>query len=169
MVASFVAIIVLAVIFLVAINLAKKSQSEGSGKPAKKTVQYRKKQFMTPNEKDFYKKIIYALKGTNYVAFPQVSMGALIDSNLPKGTQAYMYSRYAFQSKVCDFVVCKKSDFEPVAILELDDVTHEIQKDVKRDSMTLDAGIPTLRFWSRNKPDAARLREIFEKEFFEKE
>lgn len=47
---------------------------------------------------------------------------------------------------------------EMIAIVELDDKTHDPEKDAVRDSYTKSAGIKTLRFESQEKPTVATLR-----------
>lgn len=48
--------------------------------------------------------------------------------------------------------------FEVVAIVELDDRTHDGNKDQARDSITAAAGYRTVRFQARRKPDATEIR-----------
>ncbi len=62
-----------------------------------------------------------------------------------------------FAQKIIDFVICDRSTLEPVAIVELDDRTHRVHKDVARDEMSTEAGYRVLRWDSRSKPSPAQI------------
>lgn len=160
---SIIVIVIIAAVLMSIFSLLVKKEMKKLKAPL-----FCKKQFLTPNEKEFFRRLQKAIEGTEFVIYPQVAMGALIDSALKKGSREYFNARFSFQSKICDFVICSKITFDPVAIVELDDVTHDVKKDVKRDNMTIQAGIPTIRFWSRNKPEPNRIREILDLEVFSK-
>lgn len=72
----------------------------------------------------------------------QVSMQALITT--PKGNQS-MRNRY--DRKYADFVICSPGFFV-MAVIELDDWTHDSKKDkdAERDAMLASAGIRTIRY-----------------------
>ena len=59
--------------------------------------------------------------------------------------------------KRCDFLVCD-SEFNPMWIVELDDSSHVVDRDFKRDKLTQSAGIKTIRVKSWK--DAAKLKMI---------
>jgi Protein of unknown function (DUF2726) len=117
----------------------------------------RKKTFMTPNEVDFYRRLRAAVE-PRWVVFPQVSMGALMDTSLKPAAANFLLARSRFSSKICDFVVCDPKTLVPQLVVELDDVMHNFDKDRLRDTMAATAGYRTARFWSRNKPDIDELR-----------
>ena len=85
--------------------------------------------------------------------FPQVSMGALLQSNMSAKNKKYYSVRGTFSQKIIDYVVCD-TRMNVVVIVELDDQTHSKEKDRKRDAMMSEAGYKTIRWDSRNKPDA---------------
>jgi very-short-patch-repair endonuclease len=67
--------------------------------------------------------------------------------------------------KYADFAVCEKGTFRVLALIELDDRTHDTreakERDRERDAMTAAAGFPTIRFDSRKKPDEATIAHVF--------
>ncbi|MCC5610603.1 DUF2726 domain-containing protein [Nostoc sp. CHAB 5834] len=122
---------------------------------------FKSRRFITDNEIDFYNRISAALD-SRFVVFPQVAMGALIDTTLKSTSSKYWKERAKFQSKICDFVICTRSDLSPCLIVELDDVMHDFKKDKTRDEVMAKAGFQTIRFWSRNKPSIADLKKQLE-------
>lgn len=63
-----------------------------------------------------------------------------------------------FSQKIVDFVAQAKTDGSIVAIIELDDSTHDSDKDGRRDAMLSSAGYRAVRWKSKAKPDAAAIR-----------
>ncbi len=124
---------------------------------------FKQKPLLTPNEVDFYHRLRQAL-GARWVVFPQVSMGALMDTRLEPAHGRYWAEREQFASKICDFVVCDAKGLKPVLIVELDDVMHDFNKDRRRDSLVCRAGYRTVRFWSRKKPTTQELKVLLDKE-----
>lgn len=122
---------------------------------------YRARRLMTPNEVEFYHRLRRALP-VSFIALPQVSMGALIDTCYLPGHPHYWAARQEFSGRVCDFVVCNAQTLEPQLVIELDDRMHNFAKDRRRDSLVAKAGYRTLRFWSRAKPDIPTLRRKLE-------
>lgn len=108
---------------------------------------------MTPNEIEFFHRLCKAF--ASYHVFPQVAMSALIQpaQGGDKGRAAF----WKISQKRVDYVICTKS-MRTAAIVELDDRTHDAEKDAMRDAMPRSAGIVTFRFESRNKPSVAQLR-----------
>jgi very-short-patch-repair endonuclease len=74
------------------------------------------------------------------------------------GTADYLSIRGRYSQKVVDFVLLDGA-FEVVALVELDDRTHRLEKDAARDAMTAEAGYVTLRYHSRHKPEPSEIRE----------
>ena len=86
-------------------------------------------------------------------------MGAVLDPAVPRSDgKAFMSIRGRFAQKIIDFVAQDKKTGDIVAIIELDDRTHNEVKDAKRDTMLASAGYRTIRWNSKNKPDAAAIR-----------
>ena len=137
-------------IFLVFIAVIVISRSQG--KRLDRDL-YKSKPLLTENEKEF----IQALP--DYHVFPQVALGALLQPNVKGNNRKYYSVRGTFAQKIADFVICDK-ELNVVAIVELDDKTHNSDKDAKRDAMLEQAGYRVVRWNSRKKPT---VREISEK------
>lgn len=113
-----------------------------------------KKALLTPNEQEFYGRLVRALPEHKVLA--QVSMGALIDVDLTFPGEPFS-ARDTFSRKIVDYVVCD-AQLHVVALVELDDATHDAAKDAARDRLTQAAGYRTLRWESRAKPSEAQIR-----------
>jgi very-short-patch-repair endonuclease len=72
--------------------------------------------------------------------------------------KAYYRLRGMFSQKIVDFVAQARDDGSIVAIIELDDRTHDAERDSKRDVMLASAGYRIVRWNSKTKPDAAAIR-----------
>lgn len=148
---------VLLVVFVIFISWAarpwlERRDTEKVGVPGLKP-----KKLLTDNEVDFYHRLCRAVAG-EWLVFPQVSMGALVDTTLAPANPNYWPARAQFSSKICDFVLCHPRTLAPVLVVELDDVMHDFSKDAKRDELMARAGHRTVRFWSRKKPSIGELK-----------
>lgn len=122
---------------------------------------YVKKKFLTENEKHFYK-VLKEACGEKIVICPQVSMGALLDVNKEKyDEQTYWRLKQKFAMKIIDYVLCDAHSLTPLLIVELDDKTHKLSKDINRDAYTSNIGLKTIRFLSTKKPTAQELKNYF--------
>ena len=117
----------------------------------------KKKALMTPNEKEFFGRLTRAVKG-DYTLMSQVAMGAVMEAALPKEHPQFWEVRKLFSQKIIDYLLCDKKTLAVIAAIELDDRTHDKEKDVKRDALMHSAGIPTLRWESRSKPSEQQIR-----------
>jgi hypothetical protein len=116
---------------------------------------FAQKKLVTANEREFFFRLRDALPG--YLVFPQVAMGALLATAAAADGTERLGARAKFAQKIVDYVVCS-SNLEVICLVELDDRTHNVARDVARDAMTAQAGYRTVRFESRNKPDASEIR-----------
>jgi hypothetical protein len=114
---------------------------------------YRARPILTPNEREFFGRLTRALPDS-YV-FPQVAMSALIEP-AARG-KAYMSDFRRISQKRVDYAIYTHA-MKLVAVVELDDRTHNSARDRRRDAMLLGAGIRTVRFQSRIRPDGAAIR-----------
>jgi len=94
----------------------------------------------------------------------QVSMGAIMepdldDEEVPEPGR-YLSVRGRFAQKVLDFVIVD-DEYRIVALVELDDSTHDADRDAERDRITGMAGYLTIRYDSRNKPEPEEIRDDF--------
>ncbi|QJR10487.1 hypothetical protein DSM104443_01551 [Usitatibacter rugosus] len=74
------------------------------------------------------------------------------------GARRALFNRIG--QKSADFLVCLP-DFTIVAVIELDDGTHRVDKDAKRDSILRSARVPLVRVHVREIPTVEWLRSIF--------
>lgn len=120
------------------------------------------KALLTPNEVEFYGRLKRAAAALSLEVVPQVSMGALLDVNLPQDHPMYWAMRKQFSQKIIDFVVYKQGNLEVLSIVELDDRTHDKEKDRARDAMMAKAGFTTVRWESKAKPSVSEIVRKFE-------
>jgi len=117
---------------------------------------------MTDNERGFHATLRQALPDENWEAWPQVSMAAFIApardtaSADPASRKAFWASFGKISNARVDWIVAYRGQAR--CVIELDDKTHVASKDSERDTIVRHVGLPTLRFQSRNKPDATQLR-----------
>lgn len=117
------------------------------------------KPLLTRNEIEFFHRLQSALPDLH--VFPQVALRAIVRPGSSSTSRAYDKEAGLIGAKHSDFLICRPGNFEIVAIVELDDRTHQKDKDLERDRMTAAAGYRTLRFASKNKPSVAEIRRIF--------
>ena len=116
----------------------------------------RPRPLLTDNEIEFHERLCAAVPECLVLA--QVSMGALLEPDVPGGSGNWLSIRARFAQKVVDYVVID-ADRQVLALVELDDATHDRRRDAERDAITALAGYVTLRYESRDKPDVETLRE----------
>lgn len=130
---------------------AKLSGQRASG------TKFKQKTLLTPNELEFLGRLETAAPELRF--FPQVAMGALLEPAVTRSDgKAYYRLRGMFSQKIVDFVAQRRSDGAIVAIIELDDRTHDSGKDANRDEMLQSAGYSIVRWKSKRKPNAAEIR-----------
>jgi len=120
-------------------------------------AKFKAKPLLTVNELEFLARLEAAMPELRF--FAQVAMGALLDPAVPRSDgKAYLRLRGMFSQKIVDFVAQARNDGSIVAIIELDDRTHDAERDSKRDVMLASAGYRIVRWNSKAKPDAAAIR-----------
>ena len=120
-------------------------------------AQFKAKPMLTPNELEFLGRLELAMPELRFC--PQVAMGALMDPAVPRQDgKAYFRLRGMFAQKIVDFVAQNRGDGSVIAVIELDDRTHDAGRDAKRDAMLGSAGYRIVRWNSKTKPDAAAIR-----------
>jgi hypothetical protein len=112
---------------------------------------------LTEHEREFFERLREAV-GSKYVIAPQVVFGAFLKvRNLPWVNKTT--ARNAVQHNRGDFVICD-GNFDVVAVVELDDSTHDKgkqkYKDKRRDELMKAVGVKAIRY--RQIPDVARIR-----------
>lgn len=130
--------------------------------PAERPWRVKARALLTDNELDFVLRLQEALP--EFHILPQVSMGALMEPDLDDEDIVepgrFLSIRGRFAQKVVDFVVVDEL-YQIVALVELDDQTHDADKDAERDAMTSMAGYLTIRYDSRQKPPPEEIRDDF--------
>lgn len=119
------------------------------------------KPLLTKNELEFYGRLQRALP--DLAIFPQVALRAFIRPRSPSHSKLYRRESSLLGAKHCDFLICEPTTLEIITIIELDDASHDLDKDAVRDAMTASAGYPTLRWHSRHKPSEADIREAVQR------
>jgi hypothetical protein len=117
---------------------------------------YRARALMTGNEREFFGRLVAALP--EHHVFPQVAMSALMDTKVGLVAGARRGARNRFSQKVIDYVVADRASLQVVALVELDDRTHDPKRDAARDKLTRSVGLRTVRFSAKNRPDVREIR-----------
>jgi len=131
--------------------LKSKVSARGEG------LRFKQKALLTANELEFLGRLETAVPELRFC--PQVAMGALLEPAVSrKDGSAYFRLRGMFSQKIADFVAQRREDGAVVAVIELDDRTHNPDKDAKRDIMLTSAGYKVIRWNSKTKPDANAIR-----------
>lgn len=116
-------------------------------KKRKSTFSANAKKPLTKNEQPMYFRLIESFP--ELIVLAQVSFSALMSSTATA-------SRNKYDRKTADFVLCTKS-FDVVAVIELDDASHNgrAKEDNDRDALLTGVGYRVLRF--KKTPDVAAL------------
>lgn len=120
---------------------------------------FKSRTFLTPNELEFLQRLEQSAPELRFHA--QVAMGALLEPAIAKrnDARAHMSARGSFSQKIVDYVAQSREDGSVVAIIELDDRTHDTARDARRDAMLDEAGYLVVRWNSKAKPDANAIRQ----------
>ena len=118
---------------------------------------FNSKSLLTANELEFLMRLESAVPELRFC--PQVAMGALLEPAVSRDdSKTYYRLGGMFAQKIVDFVAQERASGLVVAIIELDDRTHDAAKDAKRDAMLHSAGYHVIRWPSKNKPNIAAIR-----------
>jgi hypothetical protein len=111
---------------------------------------------MTANESEFFGRLRRALPGLD--VFPQVAMSSIVGVEPGTARKEWVAARARISQKRIDFVICD-ADFSVIAVVELDDRTHDrrVERDAERDELVAAAGFATIRWDSRRKPSEAEI------------
>jgi len=101
---------------------------------------------MTPREVEFWR-LLRAVAEPYHVA-PQVAMNALLKVAPGMDRKRSLGSRNSFDRKYVDFALVDERGSVRL-LIELDDRTHNADRDASRDRMTAQAGYSTLRINGR--------------------
>ncbi|HLM39741.1 MAG TPA: DUF2726 domain-containing protein, partial [Microvirga sp.] len=92
---------------------------------------YRRQPVMTANEREFYGRLAAACPDCQI--WPQVPILALVRPDAKTGTRAFWLAFRAVSNTRVDWVIAR--DMEVLAIVELDDRSHDPRKDARRDQV----------------------------------
>ena len=143
-------------VVVIGLFLARFSRSEAAPPTGH---QFKPKVLLSPNELEFLVRLETAVPELRFLA--QVAMGALLNPIAPRqDAKTYYRQRAMFAQKIVDYVAQRRTDGAIVAIVELDDRTHDSERDARRDAMLMSAGYRVVRWQSRAKPDLQTIREV---------
>lgn len=116
---------------------------------------YKAKGLLTENEREFFGRLVSALPA--HFIFPQVAMSALIEASGGNNKTRHADFLRIAQHRV-DFLICNAA-CRVVAVIELDDRTHNKRKDQVRDQRLMQASIPTIRYQSSSRPTLTQIQD----------
>lgn len=120
-------------------------------------VRYNKTRLLSETEYKFFYLLMNSLP--EYLIFTQVATDEILE--VKSNSRSHYHSvRNRFNKTRIDFVVCTPST-EIIALVELDDQSHDDKKDddIIRDYITAKAGYKTVRFDCRKLPDGNIIRQ----------
>lgn len=122
---------------------------------------YYAKDTLTRTEQVLYHRLVAALP--TYIVLAQVQVSRIL--GVKKGFEFNAWNNRINRMSY-DFVVCEKN-FGVIAIIELDDKSHEkvsrIEADAKKGRATAAAGIPLIRWQASALPDETSIRQALAK------
>lgn len=92
----------------------------------------------------------------------QVAMGALLTPPRRSGERPRAWERNAYAQKIVDFVVQDRASGAILALIEVDDSSHDAERDRQRDAMTAGAGYRTIRIPASARPTLAAVGRAIE-------
>jgi hypothetical protein len=116
---------------------------------------FRRRSVMTPNEREFHGRLEAAFPG--YQIWPQVPILALVRPDARERSRAFWAAFRLISNTRVDWVIAR--NMEVVAIIELDDRTHDVRKDARRDRVLNSCGYRIVRFNSKRRPDPGQIRD----------
>jgi hypothetical protein len=116
---------------------------------------YRRQSIMTENEREFYQRLLKACPDCEI--WPQVPLLALIRPDAKEGTRTFWLAFKLISNTRVDWVIAQ--DMQVLAIVELDDRSHDAKRDAKRDQILKSCGYRVLRFPSKGRPDPQQIHD----------
>lgn len=116
---------------------------------------YRRATIMTENEREFYERLLAACPGCQI--WPQVPILALVRPDAKEGSRAFWMAFKRISNTRVDWAIVK--DLEVLAIVELDDRSHDARKDAQRDRILKSCGYRVVRFNSSRRPHPRQIHE----------
>ncbi len=142
------------------LGLLKRLFGHGENPATDKELPYHvRDDFLSPAERSFYGVLTEGVAGL-YVVCPKVNVADLLYVTRLKENRGYFNK---IQQKHVDFVLCEPGPMRPVAVVELDDSSHQRRDRQERDEF-LDrvfqaAGLPIIHFAARSGYSVAAVSE----------
>jgi len=115
---------------------------------------------LSKGEKIFFDVLVQSISSDLYVC-PKVRVADLIEVNLPRNDKRFWSSFNKISKKHVDFVLCKRSDFTPKLVIELDGGSHKTrirsQRDVFVNESFSQADIPVLHVQIQDSYDISQI------------
>lgn len=148
-------IVLIAVIAVFVVAKPKKKNANAGIAQIGESSLYAKRPLSDP-EQTLYWNLLSAFP--DKLVLPQVSFSRFLYT---KGeSKKANFSKFAkVRQKVADYVLCDKA-FNVLGVIELDDRSHEQERDNQRDEYLKEAGIRVYRFSVRSIPGAEELQKL---------
>lgn len=118
-------------------------------------IRYRRASVMTANEREFYQRLLIALPDCEI--WPQVPLLALVRPDAREGSRTFWVAFKQISNARVDWVIAR--NMEVIAVIELDDRSHDAKRDAKRDQILKSCGYRVLRFQSNKRPNHEQIYE----------
>jgi hypothetical protein len=116
---------------------------------------YRRHTIMTDNEREFYGRLLAACPDCQI--WPQVPILALVQPDAKEGSRAFWTAFRRISNARVDWAIVR--DMDVLAIVELDDRSHDARKDAERDRILRSCGYRVVRFNSSRRPNPRQIHE----------
>lgn len=114
-------------------------------------------------ERKFFEALV-SVVGPNMYVCPKVRIADLVTVDIPETKKEFWVNFRKISQKHVDFVICKRSDFSLLLIVELDGGSHNEKKQKLRDILVnrvfKDADIPVLHYSPQRFYERTDLKEI---------
>jgi hypothetical protein len=117
---------------------------------------FRRQPIMTPNEMEFHRRLMKAFPTCQI--WPQIPILALLRPDARQNSRRFWKGFRMISNARVDWVIAH--DMDIIAIIELDDRTHDARKDARRDRILNSCGYRVLRFDSKNRLNPQQIREV---------
>jgi hypothetical protein len=118
---------------------------------------------LSAGERQFFDVLVSVLPPELYVC-PKVRLADILTVTVPKSDKSYWKAFNQISQKHVDFLICQRSDFAPVVVIELDGGSHHDPQRIKRDRLVdnalREAGIRIEHIPVSSRYDQAELRRV---------
>lgn len=132
---------IITILFLIILILVYRDVKREQNNQKKETeikdnneLPYKKKLLLTKNEWVFYKKLKPICDKYKLHIISKVRLADLVEVNKNKSDKDYIKYFNMISRKHIDFVICKPDNLQVLALIELDDKSHNKQERIDRDN-----------------------------------